>query len=75
MSKITVLADGQITPSDTIVVVLVEPADLPNSIVVHWPAAPTVCDPGAFPDAASAVVKLFAGASTKLASIKAGRRL
>jgi hypothetical protein len=42
MSKITVLAEGQITPSDAIVVVLVEAADMANSIVIHWPAAPSV---------------------------------
>jgi hypothetical protein len=52
-----------------------EPADMPSSVVIHWPPAPTVSDLGAFPDLASAVVKLFAAASTKLASIKARRRL
>jgi hypothetical protein len=70
--KLTVLA-----ANDELTIVLVdpEPADMPNSILVHWPPAPTVSDPGAFPDLASAVVKLFAAASTKLASIKARRRL
>jgi hypothetical protein len=71
-NKLTVLAaDDELT----IVLVEAEPADMPNSIVIHWPPAPTVSDPGAFPEVASAVVKLFAGASTQLASIKARRRL
>jgi hypothetical protein len=71
-NKLTVLAaNGELT----IVLVEPEPAEMPNSIVIHWPPAPTVSDPGAFAEVASAVVKLFAGASTKLASIKAGRRL
>jgi len=43
---------------------------MPNSVVIHWPSAPTVSDPGVFPEVASAIVKLFAGASTKLASIQ-----
>jgi hypothetical protein len=75
MSKITVLAEGQITPSDAIVVVLVEPADMPNSIVIHWPNKATVSDPQRFPEVAAAIVRLFSEAATKLANIKARRRL
>jgi hypothetical protein len=75
MSKITVLAESQITPSDTIVVVLVEPADMPNSTVIHWPSKPTVSDPQRFPEVAAAIVRLFSEAATNLASIKARRRL
>jgi hypothetical protein len=52
-----------------------EPGDMPNSVVIHWPPAATVSDPGAFPEFASGVVKLFAAAATKLAGIKARRRV
>lgn len=56
---------------------LVEPelADMPNSVVVHWPPAPTMSGPAAFPELASGVVKLFAAAATKLAHIKSRRSL
>lgn len=71
-NKLTVLAaNGELT------IVLVEPelGEMPNSVVVHWPAAPTTSDPAAFPELAGGVVKLFASAATKLARIKARRRL
>ena len=74
MNKLTPLASGQITPTDTISVVLVEPEDIPASVVAHWPARSTVVDPRRFPEVASAVVKLFAEAHTNLAGIKAWGR-
>jgi hypothetical protein len=74
MSNITPLATGQITNSDTIVVVLVEPAD-PNSVVIHWPDKPTVCDPRRFGETASVIVRLFSEAHIALAAIRAGRQL
>jgi hypothetical protein len=66
-NKLTILA-----ADDELTIVLVEPelAEMPNSVVIHWPPAPTVSDPGAFPELASGVAKLFAGAATKLARIK-----
>jgi hypothetical protein len=71
-NKLTILAGN-----DELTIVLVEPelAEMPDSVVVHWPAAPTVSEPAAFPELAAGVVKLFAAAATKLASIKAKRRL
>jgi hypothetical protein len=68
--KLTILAaDDELT----IVLVEPEPADMPNSVVIHWPPAPTVSDPGSFPGLASRIVKLFAAAVTTLARIKARR--
>ena len=71
-NKLTVLA-----ANDELTIVLVEPelAEMPNSVIVHWPPAPSVSDPGAFPELAGAVVKLFAAAATKLAHIKYRRSL
>jgi hypothetical protein len=74
MSKLTPLASGQITPTDSITVVLVEPDDMPSSVIIHWPAAPTVCDPGRFPEAAASTVRLFSEAHITLARIKAWGR-
>ena len=75
MSKITVLAEGQITLSDAIVVVLVEPADMPSTVVIHWPAAPTVCDPKRFSSTGDAAVRVFASAVVRLAQVRRDRRL
>jgi hypothetical protein len=75
MSNLTPLASGQITATDAIVVVLAEPADMPATIVIHWPAASTVCDPRRFPDVAATVAQLFARAHIVLAAIRAGRKL
>jgi len=63
--------------NDELTILLVEPelADMPNSVIVHWPPAPTVPEPAALPELASGVVKLFAAAATKLAHIKSRRSL
>jgi hypothetical protein len=71
-NKLTVLAaDDELT----IVLVEPEPADMPNSVVIHWPNMATVSDPQRFPEVAAMLTRLFAEAATKLASIKARRRL
>jgi hypothetical protein len=57
------------------VLVETEPTDMPNSVVIHWPNKATVSDPQRFPEVAAAIVRLFSEAATKLASIKARRRL
>jgi hypothetical protein len=80
----TDLAGGQINGSgDTITVLLIRPADMPGAertlkpaiVWIVWPPAPTVVDPKRFPDTAAVIVRLFAEASTTLASIKARRQL
>jgi hypothetical protein len=75
MSKITLLATGQITAVDTITVELVESDETPAVVIVAWPSKPTVIHPRRFPDTASLIARLFAEAHVVLAAIKAGRRL
>jgi hypothetical protein len=75
MSKITVLAEGQITNSDAIVIVLSEPDDIPASVIIHWPSKPTDLDPRRFGETAAIIVRLFSEAHIALAAIKAERRL
>jgi hypothetical protein len=74
-SPVTTLASASITPSDAIVVELVEADETPAVVIVKWPAKPTVIHPRRFPDTAALIAKLFAEAHTKLAAIKAGRKL
>jgi hypothetical protein len=75
MSKVTPLASGHITGADTITVELVEADETPAVVLIGWPAKPTVVHPRRFADTAAVIARLFAEASTRLASIKASRRL
>jgi hypothetical protein len=72
----TPLASGAINASgDTIEVVLVQPADNPSVIMVHWPNAPTITTPARYNEVASTAMRLLAEASTTLARIRASKRL
>jgi hypothetical protein len=75
MSKVTTLADGQITGAASIVIELIEAEETPAVVIVTWPLKPTVLHPRRFPDTAAMVARLFAQAATELASIRARRRL
>jgi hypothetical protein len=72
-SPITPLASSQIG-HDTISIDLVEPDSLPPKVKVSWPPQPSIIDPRAFPDTASAVATLFARAHIVLAALKAGKQ-
>jgi hypothetical protein len=72
----TPLASGQINHSDDLSVELVQPDDMPAAVRIVWPMQPTVCDPSKrFLDTSAAIARLFAGAATTLAHIKARKRL
>ena len=75
MSQITQLTSGAITAVDTITVELIEADETPAVIIVRWPVKPTVLHPRRFPDTAAVIARLFAEATTRLARIKARRRL
>jgi hypothetical protein len=74
----TQLAFGQITPTDALVVQLIR-ADMaaiartvsPAVVRIVWPTQPTVVDPRTYADAASTAMKVLAGASVELSSIRA----
>jgi hypothetical protein len=72
MSKLTTLASAQLTNTDHLTVVLVEPADMPASVIIHWPSKPTVVHPRDFSAAADCAVKVFAAAIVKLAQVRRG---
>jgi hypothetical protein len=75
MSKVTNLAEGQLTAVGTITIELVEADETPAVVIVQWPPQTTVLYPRRFPDTAAMVARLFAEAATKLAAIKASWRL
>jgi hypothetical protein len=70
MSKTTILANGQITPTDALLVELREPDEFPATILIIWPQAPSVVDPRRFGTTANAIARLVATAITKLAQIR-----
>ena len=74
MSTITTLASGQITTADAITIVLVEPEDMPSSIIIHWPSQSTVCHPRRFTEVAAAAMKVLAADVTQYHQIRAARR-
>lgn len=75
MSKLHILSAAQLGASvhESIEVVLVEPDEMPSSIIIHWPSAPTKINPHDFGDVAAMLTRIFARAATKLAQIKSGR--
>jgi hypothetical protein len=75
MSKVTTLAEGQLTAVGTITIELVEADETPAVVIVQWPLQPTVLHPKRFTETAAMIARLFATASTELARIKARRPL
>ena len=49
MTKVTLLAAGQITPADTLTIDLVEATETPPAVLLRWPGQPSVADPFRFP--------------------------
>jgi hypothetical protein len=68
-----VLARGDITPTDGLVIVLSEPDNEPAAVLIHWPAAAPVASPAAFLTTASKITAIVASAAVRLAQHKAKR--
>ena len=68
-----VLARGDISPTDELVIVLSEPDNEPAAVLIHWPSAATVASPAAFPTTASKITAIVASAAVRLAQHKAKR--
>jgi hypothetical protein len=70
MSKITILAEGPITSTDQLVVVLVETEETPPVVLLHWPMAASVANPARFPAVALAVIAVMDKAMIRLAELR-----
>jgi hypothetical protein len=62
MSK-PVLARGNITNTDELVIILSEPDNEPAAVLIRWPAAASVASVAAFPTTASKITAVVAGAA------------
>jgi hypothetical protein len=67
-----VLARGNITNTDELVIILSEPDNEPAAVLIRWPAA-AVASPAAFPATASKITAVVASAAVRLAQHKAKR--
>jgi hypothetical protein len=76
MANLT-LASGQITKSDRLTIELVKASDTPAMVLLHWPAAASVCDPNprALAAVAAAMVRVMAEAQATLAQVRRERRM
>ena len=69
MSKITELASGQITTTDSVKIELVEADETPAVVIVTWPSKASVLHPHRFPTAADVCARTFAAAVVRLAPL------
>jgi hypothetical protein len=54
----------------------VEPGnDLPNAVVVRWPAKPTIANPATFDQVVANAMKVLSNAVVELAAIRVWKRL
>jgi hypothetical protein len=75
MSKVTTLAEGQVTAVDSIVIELIEADEPPAVIIIRWPAKVSVLHLRLFPAAADTAARIFAASVVKLAQIRRARKL
>ena len=75
LSKVTVLASGQITAVDAVTIELVEADETPAVVIIRWPLKATVLRPRRFPAGAEAAARIFAAAAVKLAQLRRDRKL
>ena len=75
MSNVTPLSSGSLN-GQTLTIELVEPGnDLPNAVVVKWPAKPTITSPATFDKVVSDAMKVLSNAVVELAAIRVRKRL
>ena len=69
MSKI-LLAEGQITPSDSLVIELIESIDTPPAVLLRWPGGPFFTQPHRLPAVANQIMAIMAAAIARLATVE-----
>ncbi len=75
MSNVTPLSSGSLN-GQTLTIELVEPGnDLPNAVVVKWPAKPTISSPATFDKVVADAMKILSNAVVELATLRVWKRL
>jgi hypothetical protein len=71
----TPLSSGSFN-GQTLKIELVEPGnDLPNAVVVRWPAKPTITIPATFDKVVADAMKVLSNAVVELAALRVWRKL
>jgi hypothetical protein len=71
----TPLSSGSFN-GQTLKIELVEPGnDLPNAVVVRWPAKPTITSPATFDKVVADAMKVLSNAVVELAALRVWRKL
>jgi hypothetical protein len=66
----TILAEGDLTKSDHLVVELVDGQETPQVVRIHWPVKATVVLPAAYGDTAAEAKRVLANAEMELARLR-----
>jgi hypothetical protein len=75
MHQNTPLSSGTLN-GQTPKIELVEPGnDLPNAVVVKWPAKPTVASPATFDQVVANTMKILSNAVVELAALRVSKKL
>ena len=75
MPNVTPLSSGSLN-GQTLKIELVEPGnDLPNAVVVKWPAKPTIASPATFDKVVSDAMKVLSNAVVELAALRVWKKL
>jgi hypothetical protein len=75
MTQRTVLAEGQINGTASIIIELVEADETPAAVIIRWPSKSSVLHPRRFPAAADVAARTFAAALVNLAQLRRERKL
>jgi len=74
MSQVTPLSSGTLN-GQTLTIELVEPGnDLPNAVVIRWPAKPTITSPATFDKVVADAMRILSNAVIELAAIRVWKR-
>jgi hypothetical protein len=75
MHNVTPLSSGSLN-GQTLKIELVEPDnDLPNAVVVKWPAKPTITSPATFDKVVADTMRLLSNAVVELAALRVWKKL
>jgi hypothetical protein len=67
------LAVGDISQADRLVVELIQRPDTPDAILIKWPQRPTVTNPGKLTATVAAIVRVLSAAQIELAARRAAQ--
>jgi hypothetical protein len=71
----TPISSGSLN-GQTLKIELVEPGnDLPNAVVIRWPAKPTVSSPATFDQVVANAMKVLSNAVVELTALRVWKRL